>query len=213
MNNTDIPLLRYRHLIAQSFHKYLLLLGVKSKPIAINNIPVLTDNLYTHDIATQFPILNSHKNASLTQAKISLAKAYLLKQIAAADFYPKVDLVANTTRFGIDSNNINNAFTNLEKEKDAIGIVLSWNLFNGVQTKSTVKKSYLAIEELTIDYNQQKLDVAHKLYNLTSTIGYIKDKISTIKNKIQIAQEKLALAKKTVLLGNLSQLHVKQQKK
>jgi len=138
--------------------KYISTLGVSNGMEEIPPIAELTDNPEQVDSTAILSEYVGEKSPELLalQSKIEAASAGI--RVARSELFPAANLYARYATVGRDTDNLGRAWSDLQGNEWAAGFRLTWNLFNGFQSRNRIVQAHAEEEIALLQLQKAKQD-------------------------------------------------------
>ena len=125
-------------------------------------------------------------------------------EIARADYRPQVDLVGS---YGKRRGNFSSSFDDAP-EGWSVGVVASWDIFDGAARKGRVRQARSQLEQSKIESDSLRLTIEVQVRQAMSELQEAEELVNAAKKAVEQAEEALRLADSRYEAGAINQLDV-----
>lgn len=193
--------------LSDAYRRYLSALG-RNTSVHKNTRPelLLTDSPDNLDVQALLAPYVMEQAPELLKAHASLRVAQARRRAARSEYFAKVDLYARYQDVGRDDQDLSGSFDDWHHAETAVGLGVTWKLFNGGQTHHRVAQAVDEVSRATLVLEQVHRDYAAANDDRVNTIGRLIQDIDLTQRQLSISREKENIARDGVEAGRVSRI-------
>lgn len=229
--NTQTQLIEATNAAALAENNLLFALGLPvNEPVALRGSLDLPDDLFLDTVSLDDAVATAlERRPDLEQARLAIDLQEVQRNITRAEFFPRVSAFANLNYTGTVPDDRSSVIQGADPDDPfavtrtdrgffsrdywnpsvAVGVQLSWNLFNGFQTRYRVQQSAIAVQRAEVQLEQAVqaavLDVERALRNLASA----RQRIAGQQRTVETAETAYEFAADRLRAGVATQIDVR----
>lgn len=194
--------------LSDAYRRYLSALGrdAVSAPMGTHPGPLLTDNPDNLDVQALLTPYVMDQAPELLKAQASLRMAQARRRAARSEYFAKVDLYARYQDVGRDDEDLSGSFDDWHHAETAVGLGVTWKLFNGGQTRHRVAQAADEVSRATLALEQVHRDYAAASDDRNNTIERLVQDADLAQQQLSISVEKENIARDGVEAGRVSRI-------
>ncbi|MFT5759733.1 MAG: outer membrane protein [Alteromonadaceae bacterium] len=146
------------------------------------------------------------KNFELLQLEQEYKKAKYEIDKAKSKYKPKIDLSTQYTYSALDQDNIINAYRDITKDKRQIGLIISWNIFEGFATDTGYRTAQLRRQKLKVNILNKQRKLFNDKKQITLKISSINENIYKQRNEMNLYEIELKIMQQEYKHGLINKL-------
>lgn len=191
-----------------AYRAYLRALGVDEN--RASQVPVDLGGLArSADITDPRTLLEPYlvpSNPEVREAAANASSARARIREERASFLPTLSLYAAYRAVGRDDDSLGSAVSDLKSADVSVGLLLSWNLFDGLRTSNRVKEANAEAARSAVLLGEQRQALAHDAAAKRQSIEILASELRLAEAELEMARKKLAVMGRRHAAGNASDL-------
>ena len=163
-------------------------------------------NLRMPDMTALYSRFGVGGNPDAVKAEASTQAARQRIALARASYAPVVDLYYSLSNHGYSNEGFGDARSGFKREQSAVGVRLTWTLFDGFRSASYLQQEVAATEQMRLRQTMVGGETASRQVAAQEELAGLEEQLTLEKMQLELAQSKQAIGAQRLRLKLISDL-------